>query len=501
MKRYGAMLAVFILLAGLVCCRAQQQQSCTVDGVTYEDGSSWPSLDGCQQCRCSSGLTFCVRVSFCRELGQCGVIVTLPGACCPVCFGCVSPSGRKMSLNETWMEDDCTTCICRDGQSKCQASFCRTPCLQPRKVPGECCPVCDDDCHLQCLYGRAVDPNGRELCECRKVPDEDFRDLQVTIQTKVIDQDGDGVDGQETDGDFVMAGANEAINCPKVACKRMCAHGFQTDERGCPVCKCQRCKSIQPCHKKCALGLVHDGRGCPTCHCRPGGSTLPSQIGSGAATRLPSMTSSFSVSSSTNGKCLAGGGNLTYNYGDRWQMDDCTHCVCHPGGPTCTEMACPLPCHNAIFVPGQCCPVCDDSSRTSATPTGGSSNQQRNETRDGMADGTALLTVVLVCVALVAGLILIVAILAVCVARQCQRLQQHEESMAAAAVKLTAVNQLRPKSTNLDYQYNLYLHRYRETVPNGWPFDGSERSTDSQDKDEGGSSQCSNSPLLMVKSA
>lgn len=80
---------------------------------------------------------------------------------------------------------------------------------------------------------------------------------------------------------------------------------------------------------------------------------------------------------------------------------------------------------------------------------------------EGMADGTALLTVVLVCVSLVAGLILIVAILAVCVARQCQRLRLHEESMAAAAVKLTAVNRLRPKSTNLDYQYNLYLHRYR----------------------------------------
>ncbi|EFX86679.1 hypothetical protein DAPPUDRAFT_313009 [Daphnia pulex] len=407
-----------------------------------------------------------------------------------------------MSLNETWMEDDCTTCICRDGQSKCQASFCRTPCLQPRKVPGECCPVCDDDCHLQCLYGRAVDSSGRELCECRKVPDEDFRDLQVTIQTKVIDR-AEGVDGQEADGDFVTAGANEAINCPRVPCKRMCAHGFQTDERGCPICKCQRCKSIQPCHKKCALGLVHDGRGCPTCHCRPGVSSSTSPSQNGGATRQPVMTSSFSVSSSSNGKCLAGGSNLTfYNYGDRWQMDDCTHCVCHPGGPTCTEMACPLPCHNAIFVPGQCCPVCGDGSRTSTIPTGGSSTgQQRNsdESRDGMADGTALLTVVLVCVALVAGLILIVAILAVCVARQCQRLQLHEENMAAAAVKLTAVNRLRPKSTNLDYQYNLYLHRYRETVPgNGWPFDGS---SDSQDKDEGGSSQCSNSPLLMVKSA
>ncbi len=75
-------------------------------------------------------------------------------------------------------------------------------------------------------------------------------------------------------------------------------------------------------------------------------------------------------------------------------------------------------------------------------------------------EGQTLLMAVLVCVALVAGLILLVVVLALCVARQCRRLQLHEDNMTAA-VKLTAVNRLRPKSTNLDYQYNLYLHRYR----------------------------------------
>lgn len=193
-----------------------------------------------------------------------------------------------------------------------------------------------------------LDSNGRELCECRKVLDEDFRDLQVTIQTKGTERED--AEGRDADGDFVTAGANEAtISCPKVPCKRMCSHGFQTDERGCPICKCQRCKSIQPCHKKCALGLIHDSRGCPTCQCRSVGSS--STLGAGAAT--PPMTSSVSVNSS-NGKCLVAG-NLTFNYGDRWQMDDCTHCICHPGGPTCTEMACPLPCHNAVFVPVSSC--------------------------------------------------------------------------------------------------------------------------------------------------
>ena len=63
--------------------------------------------------------------------------------CCDNVAGCVSPSGRKTSLNETWQEDDCTQCVCTDGQTKCLASFCQTPCLHPRKVKGECCPVCD----------------------------------------------------------------------------------------------------------------------------------------------------------------------------------------------------------------------------------------------------------------------------------------------------------------------------------------------------------------------
>jgi len=45
-------------------------------------------------------------------------------------------------------------------------------------------------------------------------------------------------------------------------------------------------------------------------------------------------------------------------------------------------------------------------------------------------DGSALLTAVLVCVSLVAGLILVVAVLAFCVARQCQRLQLQEVKTA-----------------------------------------------------------------------
>ena len=109
----------------------------------------------------------------------------------------------------------------------------------------------------------------------------------------------------------------------------------QTDQRGCPICKCQRCRPLHDCHKKCALGLVHDSRGCPTCQCR---SPFNPETTSASATASHRCTSSND-------------GNVSYAYGERWQVDDCTSCICHHGGPTCTEMICPLPCHNAIFIP------------------------------------------------------------------------------------------------------------------------------------------------------
>ena len=35
------------------------------------------------------------------------------------------------------------TCYCESGQVYCQAQMCATHCTHPKKVPGQCCPVCD----------------------------------------------------------------------------------------------------------------------------------------------------------------------------------------------------------------------------------------------------------------------------------------------------------------------------------------------------------------------
>jgi len=475
MNSSGAVVLIVLLTAGLSQSQSNDG-SCTMDGVTYNDGAVWLSMEGCQSCRCSSGLTFCVQTSSCQDLGQCGVIVTLPGACCPVCFGCVTPSGRKTMLNETWEEDDCTQCVCTEGQTKCQASLCRTACLKPRKVPGECCPVCDDDCHLQCHHGRKLDANGTELCECIKEKDAD--DAQTTSTDSQEKEDGKyaaTIDNDINDINDINDVNDIPSRCPEVPCSRICPRGFQVDNSGCPVCKCQRCRSMARCEKKCAVGLVLDARGCPLCQCRS-----------------PPVVSPASVATQIN--CQTTNGTL-YTNGQSWQVDQCTSCICHQGGATCTETTCPLPCHNPLFIEDQCCPICSNSD---------SGSNQQGDGR--VTDGTTLVTVVIICVALVGGLMLMMAALALCVSVQCQRLQmQHQDNMTTAAgVKLTAVNRLRPKSTNLDYQYNLYLHGYRENPSSCWaPLtprsnERAESSEGSRDgKEEGTSSQCSNSPLLM----
>ena len=57
--------------------------------------------------------------------------------------GCRSSVGDVYKNNETWKEGDCVTCHCVDGKKRCQAEMCVKTCLNPRPVPGRCCPICD----------------------------------------------------------------------------------------------------------------------------------------------------------------------------------------------------------------------------------------------------------------------------------------------------------------------------------------------------------------------
>ncbi|KAK6022528.1 antistasin family protein [Ostertagia ostertagi] len=112
---------------------------------------------------------------------QCSWIVIPDGECCPVCVGCQTEKLEKKRKNESWQKDDCTTCTCsEDGTPVCEKHMCSTECENPRKVEGQCCPVCDEPllltmpvacpsiehCPLRCEAGLIRDERGCFQCEC-----------------------------------------------------------------------------------------------------------------------------------------------------------------------------------------------------------------------------------------------------------------------------------------------------------------------------------------------
>lgn len=55
----------------------------------------------------------------------------------------MSSAGKLYENGETWEDDPCTECVCENGKKKCIAYMCGVSCVNPRHVPGTCCPVCD----------------------------------------------------------------------------------------------------------------------------------------------------------------------------------------------------------------------------------------------------------------------------------------------------------------------------------------------------------------------
>lgn len=106
----------------------------------------------------------------------------VPGNCCVPCKDsyCMH-DGRYRQHGESWLADECTECECEFGRAKCLLLMCKMPnCLKYKQIPGECCPVCDDDesnfcrdvrhCNIICpKYGYQRQDNC-DLCQCARAP-------------------------------------------------------------------------------------------------------------------------------------------------------------------------------------------------------------------------------------------------------------------------------------------------------------------------------------------
>ncbi|XP_074517766.1 cysteine-rich motor neuron 1 protein isoform X2 [Sebastes fasciatus] len=344
------------------CQEAAVSPKCVHNGKEFSEGEVY-RMDPCWLCQCRGGISFCSKAE-CAEL-DCENFYIPEGECCPVCIDVelLSMDSTKASCwvnnklrahEEQWKEDDCTFCQCVDGEPHCTAMACKQSCQYPVKIPGECCPFCEEpsyetvspmlcppleNCSLsgnECPYGFQQDKNGCLLCQCLNndsCPDlGKYCSLQCPMGYKRDDFDCE-----------VCECSIPVPKCRPLTCTKTCPYGYVRNKHGCEMCRCVKCPPFT-CDKHCSEGYRQNRKSCSICMCKESG-------------HVPSTTAQASMPS----YCLTSNGQR-YEEGDGWH-DGCRDCYCHSGREMCVLISCPVPsCSNPVVRPNQCCPTCEDES-------------------------------------------------------------------------------------------------------------------------------------------
>ncbi|KAM9777847.1 cysteine-rich motor neuron 1 protein [Neosynchiropus ocellatus] len=348
------------------CCDIFECQKvspkCVHDGKEFSEGEVY-RMDPCWLCQCRGGISFCSKAE-CAEL-DCENFYIPEGECCPVCIDVelLSVDSTKASCwvnnklrahEEQWKEDDCTFCQCVDGDPHCTAMACKQSCQNPVKIPGECCPFCEEpsyetvspmlcppleNCSLSvidCPYGFHQDENGCLLCQC--LNNDSCPDLgkYCSLQCPM---------GYERDdfGCEVCECSVPVLKCRHLTCTKTCPYGYVRNKHGCEMCRCIKCPPFT-CDKHCSGGYKQNKKGCFTCMCKE-------------SVQVPSTSAPIPAPS----ECFTANGHR-YEEGDSWH-DGCRDCYCHSGREMCVLISCPVPsCSSPVVRPDQCCPTCEDES-------------------------------------------------------------------------------------------------------------------------------------------
>ena len=117
---------------------------CSFEGDIHQHGQTFPSKrDRCVVCQCDTGSVKC-HSKACPPV-TCSQPRPVPGQCCPVCDepscefeGRHYDDGHVVPLPSR----PCEECHCQDGQVQCSRLPCpRVNCAYP--LPGTCCPTCE----------------------------------------------------------------------------------------------------------------------------------------------------------------------------------------------------------------------------------------------------------------------------------------------------------------------------------------------------------------------
>uniref|UniRef100_A0A8I5N218 Cysteine-rich motor neuron 1 protein n=1 Tax=Papio anubis TaxID=9555 RepID=A0A8I5N218_PAPAN len=339
-------------------CVNDTKPACIFNNVEYYDGDMF-RMDNCRFCRCQGGVAICFTAQ-CGEI-NCERYYVPEGECCPVCEDPVYPfnnpagcyaNGLILAHGDRWREDDCTFCQCVNGERHCVATVCGQTCTNPVKVPGECCPVCEEptiitvdppacgelsNCTLtgkDCINGFKRDHNGCRTCQC--INSEELcseRKQGCTLDCPF----GFLTDAQNCE---ICECRPRPKKCRPIICDKYCPLGLLKNKHGCDICRCKKCPELS-CSKICPLGFQQDSHGCLICKCRDD-----------FVVQKPEL--------STPSICHAPGGEY-FVEGETWNIDSCTQCTCHSGRVLCeTEVCPPLLCQNPSRTQDSCCPQCTD---------------------------------------------------------------------------------------------------------------------------------------------
>uniref|UniRef100_A0A7E4UPE0 Cysteine-rich motor neuron 1 protein n=1 Tax=Panagrellus redivivus TaxID=6233 RepID=A0A7E4UPE0_PANRE len=308
---------------------------------TFAEGATF-FRSACETCECRSGIVRCKQMQ-CPHIGadKCSV-GHKEDECCPVCTGCLDDQGGRRNPSEHWAKDECTNCTCNPNtfSVECTVPVCKIDCLEPRRVPGECCPVCDAPtvvqppvvcpdlrhCPLRCEHGLQKTDWGCFQCKC--------------------------ADGLEP---TVASDPNsECVELSEANCDKQCAHGYRRDQKGCPVCKCAKCPPIDTCYKHCLYGFETNSLGCPVCKCR-GKSRIDA--------RLQVSEKEVLATSNVCTSVVDGDRIVSRDEGEWWTDGNCRQCFCQHRTEYCSLISCPprpteCPLADWHVAKGECCPSC-----------------------------------------------------------------------------------------------------------------------------------------------
>ncbi|KAK2826192.1 hypothetical protein Q5P01_020406 [Channa striata] len=409
------------------CCDVFECQKvspkCVHNGKEFAEGEVY-RMDPCWMCQCQRGISFCSKAE-CAAL-DCENFYIPEGECCPVCIDVelLSMDSTKASCwvnnklrahEEQWKEDDCTFCQCVDGEPHCTAMACKQSCQNPVKIPGECCPFCEEpsyetvspmlcppleNCSLSgtnCPFGFQQDKNGCLLCHCLNndsCPDMGkYCSLQCPMGYK---RDDFGCEVCEC----------IPIDCRTLTCTKTCPYGYVRNKHGCEMCRCVKCPPFT-CDKHCSDGYRQNRKGCSICMCKergrvpsttapPDAQLLPyvqwTQVRGGCSHPVvkPDQCCPTCEDESGSGQpegmdmvvCRAPGGEF-YVEGETWNLDECTRCTCRNGRVLCdTEVCPPALCQAPIRNKDTCCHVCPEEKLSPLLPVN-NSQQEYCITSDG----------------------------------------------------------------------------------------------------------------------